>query len=152
MCSTATKNSTHGESLGMLLSLVKSELVRTMEQELAAQGIELRFNQFQALRRLSVMGPMSAGELARSLNHDGGGMTRLLDQLEAKDLLCRKPHPQDRRALRIELTPAGKTLCGQLTECSDRVAATVQSSLKLSERKQLHDFLRRILQTLRDFH
>lgn len=150
MCPLATNTATPKESLGMLMSLVKSELVRAMEKELAAQGIDLRFNQFQALRQLYVTGSMSAGELARSLNHDCGGVTRLLDQLESKGFLCRKPHPQDRRALRIKLTAAGDALCRQITDCSDAVMAAAQGALNAGERKQLHDYLQRILQTLRD--
>lgn len=150
MCLSPTTATAPDETFGMLLCLVKSELVRTMERALAAHGIELRFSQFQALRRLYVMGPMSAGDLARSLNHDGGGMTRLLDQLEARGLLCRKPHAQDRRALRIELTTAGETLCRQITVCSNDVMAIAQGALKVSERKQLHDYMQRVLHTLRD--
>lgn len=150
MCSTPTRTAAADENLGMLLSLVKSELVRALEKELVAKGIELRFSQFQALRRLSLIGPMSAGELARSLNHDCGGMTRLLDQLAAKGFLCRKPNPQDRRALRIELTAAGEAICRQLTICSNHVTAAAQQALTADERGQLNDYLQRILRTLRD--
>lgn len=137
------------ESLGILLGLVKSELVRALEQEIAEQGVELRFSQVQALKRLHLFGPMSAGELARSLGHDGGALTRLLDQLEEKGYLRRKPDPQDRRALRIELTAAGKSLCRELGGCSDRVMNAAQKSLGKDERRHLIDYLQRILTTLR---
>lgn len=137
------------ESLGILLGLVKSELVRAFEQELAEKGVELRFSQMQALRRLHLLGPMSAGELARSLGHDGGALTRLLDQLEDKDLLRRNPDPQDRRALCIDLTASGKRLCRELAGCSDRVMNAAQKSLDKNEQHHLIDYLQRILTTLR---
>ncbi|HET7300456.1 MAG TPA: MarR family transcriptional regulator [Oleiagrimonas sp.] len=137
------------ESLGILLGLVKSELVRALEQEIAEQGVELRFSQVQALKRLHLVGPMSAGELARALGHDGGALTRLLDQLEEKGYLRRKPDPQDRRALRIELTTTGKRLCQELRGCSDRVMNAAQKSLGKDERRHLIDYLQRILTTLR---
>jgi DNA-binding MarR family transcriptional regulator len=72
------------ESLGILLGLVRAEIVRAMEAELAAKNLDLRFTQFLILKRLARLGPMSASELARSVELDGGAMTRQLDQLERK--------------------------------------------------------------------
>jgi DNA-binding MarR family transcriptional regulator len=37
-------------------------------------------------------------------------MTKLLDRLESKGLLQRRPHPDDRRAVMIELTDEGRAL------------------------------------------
>jgi DNA-binding MarR family transcriptional regulator len=130
--------------------MVKSELVRALEHELAAQQVQLRFSQMQALKRLYHQGAMSAGELARALGHDGGALTRLLDQLEEKNYLRRQPDPQDRRALRIELTASGSELCRELDGCSRRVMAAAQQSLDKHEQERLIDYLQRILITLRD--
>lgn len=137
------------ESLGLLLGLVRAEIVRALEAELAAGGVELRFTQFVILKRLARLGPMSASELARAVELDGGAMTRQLDQLERKGYLRRCPHEQDRRALRIELTEAGHTLCGQLATCNDRVLEAAQRSLRPAERARLHDYLTRVLHALR---
>ena len=134
----------------MLLGLVRSEIVRAMEAELAAQEIDLRFTQFLILKRLARLGPMSASELARSVELDGGAMTRQLDQLEAKGFLRRTPHEQDRRALRLELPEVGDALWQRLTDCNDRVLEAAQRSLSLTEREQLHDYLERVLYALRD--
>lgn len=138
------------ESLGILLGLVRAELVRTMEAEIADKGLDLRFTQFLILKRLAVLGPMSATELARAVELDGGAMTRQLDQLERKGYLRRRPHEQDRRALRIELTTEGDALWQQLTSCNDRVLAAAQRSLDKTEREHLHGYLERVLHALRD--
>ena len=66
------------QTLGSLLGMVRSELVRAMEAELATVGVDLRFTPFLILKRLGVYGPMSASELARSVDLDGGAMTRQL--------------------------------------------------------------------------
>ncbi|MHA6205754.1 MarR family winged helix-turn-helix transcriptional regulator [Dyella soli] len=121
-----------------------------MEAELQSSGVDLRFTQFLILKRLAMMGPMSASELARAVELDGGAMTRQLDQLEGRGYLRRLPHEQDRRALRIELTPAGVELWGQMTPCNDRVLKAAQRALNNDERRQLHDYLHRVLQALRD--
>lgn len=138
------------ESLGVLLGLVRAEVVRAMEAEIADKGLDLRFNQFLILKRLAMLGPMSATELARAVELDGGAMTRQLDQLERKGYLRRCPHEQDRRALRIELTAEGDTLWHQLTSCNDRVLAAAQRSLNKTEREHLHGYLERVLHALRD--
>lgn len=138
------------ENLGVLLGLVRTEIIRSMETELAARGSELRFIQFLILKRLARLGPMSAGELARSVDLDGGAMTRQLDQLERKGYLRRCPHEQDRRALRIELTAMGNDLWQQLRRCGQRVMNVAQAPLDTTERAQLYDYLERVLHALRD--
>jgi DNA-binding MarR family transcriptional regulator len=141
---------TSQESLGVLIGLVRAELVRGIEAEIATKGLDLRFTQFLILKRLAVLGPMTATELARAVELDGGAMTRQLDQLEGRGYLRRHPHEQDRRALRIELTPTGNTLWQQLTGCNDRVLEAAQRSLSETESQQLHDYLERVLHALRD--
>jgi len=138
------------ESLGVLLGLVRAEMVKAMEAEIAAKGMDLRYTQFLILKKLAMLGPMSATELARAVELDGGAMTRQLDQLEGKGYLRRCPHEQDRRALRIELTRAGDELWKQLTSCNERVLKAAQRSLDKTERARLHDYLERVLLALRD--
>lgn len=133
-----------------MLSLVRAEIVRSMEDELTASGLDLSYTQFLILKKLAKLGPMSASNLARTVELDGGAMTRQLDQLERKGYLRRCPHAQDRRALRIELTEAGAAQSQQLTDCSARVLEAAQRSLGETERTQLHDYLARVLHALRD--
>ena len=150
MISPALLPASQKESLGVLLGLVRTEVVRAMEAELASTGADLRFTQFLILKRLARLGPMSASELARAVELDGGAMTRQLDQLERKAYLRRCPHEQDRRALRIELTADGDALWQRLTDCNERVLAAAQRSLDKTEQAQLHDYLERVLHALRD--
>jgi DNA-binding MarR family transcriptional regulator len=140
------------DSIGVLVGLVRGEIVRKLEAEMQAAGIELRFTQFLILKRLALMGPMSASELARAVELDGGAMTRQLDQLEGKGLLRRLPHEQDRRALRIELTPAGDDMWRQMTPCNEHVLDAAQKALNPTEREQLRDYLVRVLNALRDMN
>jgi DNA-binding MarR family transcriptional regulator len=138
-------------SLSMLLAMVRSELVRALEAEFARQAVDLSFTQYLILKKAQQLGAVSATELARSVELDGGAMTRQLDQLERKGYLRRSPHAQDRRALRIELTDAGRTLWQDTAlVCSDRVMAAAQRSLDKTESAQLHDYLERVLLALRD--
>ena len=141
----------HAPNLGMLLTMVRSEIVRAIEAELTAQGLDLSFTQFVILKKAQQLGPASATELARAVEIDGGAMTRQLDQLEHKGYLRRTPDARDRRALRITLTDAGnKVWRNTASVCSQRVMDAAQRSLDKSEQAQLHDYLQRVLRALRD--
>jgi DNA-binding MarR family transcriptional regulator len=140
-------------TLGWLLATVRAELVRAIEAEFADQSVDLSFTQYLILKKSQELGAVSATELARAVELDGGAMTRQLDHLERKGYLRRTPHAQDRRALRIELTEAGHTMWRDTAHvCSDRVMTAAQRSLNVTERAQLHDYLERVLNTLRDKH
>lgn len=141
----------HAPSLGMLLTTVRSEIVRAIEAELASQGLDLSFTQFLILKKAQLLGPVSATELARAVEIDGGAMTRQLDHLERKGYLRRTPDTQDRRALRITLTDAGnKVWQDTASDCSQRVMNAAQRSLDKTEQAQLHNYLHRVLRALRD--
>lgn len=140
-------------SLGMLIAMVRSEMVRAIETEMAAQGLELSFTQYLILKKAWQLEAPSATELARAVELDGGAMTRQLDQLEAKGYLRRTRHAQDRRALRIELTDEGYRVWQDIASiCSQRVLDAAQVSLSKTEQAQLYHHLERVLHALRDKH
>jgi DNA-binding MarR family transcriptional regulator len=58
-------------------------------------------------------GPLSPSALSGALLVATGTMTGRLDRLEKLELIRRVPHPTDRRALEIELTPHGRELVDQ---------------------------------------
>lgn len=51
---------------------------------------------------------------ARASYSDSGAMTRMLDRLEAKGLVCRVRNMDDRRVVNLELTEAGQQIAKQI--------------------------------------
>jgi DNA-binding MarR family transcriptional regulator len=51
---------------------------------------------------------LTMGELSQRLMVTGGNVTGITDQLESEGLVKRSPHPTDRRAFAVQLTPAGR--------------------------------------------
>jgi DNA-binding MarR family transcriptional regulator len=148
---TPTTDGASVNTIGMLLTMVRSELVRALEIEFAAANVDLSFTQYLILKKSHQLGAVSATELARAVEIDGGAMTRQLDQMELKGYLRRTPHAQDRRALRIELTDVGHQLWrNHASACSDRSMAAAQRTLDATEQAQLRDYLERMLSALRD--
>lgn len=66
--------------------------------------------QLWALRTIESMGGCSAGDLAERLCVHPSTITGVIQRLEEKRLIDRQKRPEDRRAVVLSLTPAGKKL------------------------------------------
>ncbi len=128
-----------------LIGQVRTEIVLIVERALTAAGVELNFSQFLALKRLGEDGSMTPSELAPILGCTTGALTRLLDKLERLGYLQRVPHPNDRRSLRLELTPSGREIHTRMVACADAAAKRAFSDITRSERRELHSLLIRVL-------
>lgn len=133
-----------------LIGRIRGELVLAIERALADSGVDLNFSQFLALKRLGEDGPMAPGELARCVHYSPGALTRLLDKLEHSGYLQRVPDPNDRRALRLELTATGRSIHKRMLACGNAAAERAFAGFSGVERQQLHALLERLLDHLYD--
>jgi len=145
----AETSSDRSFQLCRLIGRLRAEFVYAVEQEMGRQGVELNFTQFVALKLLGHEEPMTPVELARALHYNPGALTRLLDKLEQRGYLKRVPDPDDRRALRLELTTQGKALRKRVIGYCDAVASRIFEGTTAREREQLHDVLSRVLDGIR---
>jgi MarR family transcriptional regulator, organic hydroperoxide resistance regulator len=95
--------------------------------------------QATALRELT--GPMTMSELAERMSCEPSNATYVIDKLESQGLLERRPHPRDRRAKELVLTPDGAELREKLLELLSQDSPL--SSLTQREQGLLHDLLNR---------
>ncbi len=147
-CAAIPSNTPFG--LCRLIGRIRGELVLGIEQALAESGVDLNFSQFLALKRLAEDGPMAPGELARCVHYSPGALTRVLDKLEQSGYLQRVPDHNDRRALRLELTAAGRTVNKRMIACGNASAERAFSTISEAERLQLRSLLERVLDHLHD--
>lgn len=131
--------------LSRLVGRLRAELVSAGEQELDRSGCGLTFTQFLALKLLGDDASLTPVELARALHYSPGALTRLLDGLQERKLLCRRPDPADRRAVRLELTDTGKAMRRQALEVCAVAADRAFACLSPQEQDVLHALLARIL-------
>jgi DNA-binding MarR family transcriptional regulator len=80
----------------------------------AAQELGLTPGHVKALFALDAEVPRSMGELAEALVCDPSNATWLVDRLDERDLIERRPHPSDRRVKTVVLTAEGVTAKNQL--------------------------------------
>ncbi|MGP4048462.1 MarR family winged helix-turn-helix transcriptional regulator [Streptomyces sp. 2A115] len=77
------------------------------ELKVLLRDLELTDAQADALWRLSGEPEMTARRLAEKLHCDASTATSMIDRLEKHGLVRRVPHPTDRRAKILQLTPQG---------------------------------------------
>ena len=103
------------------------------------------FDVLATLRRQGSPYRLSPRELADASMLTSSGTTKRLDRLEGAGLITRKPDPDDRRGVLIELTPAGRKLIDaaypQHMANEDRLLAP----LTKAEQRQLAALLRKLL-------
>lgn len=149
MNQSAAASSESSFQLCRLIGRVRAGFVEAVESEMDRQGVDLNFSQFLALKLLGHETPMTPVELARALHYNPGALTRLLDKLEQRGYLRRVPDPDDRRALRLELTAQGRALRKRVIGYCDAVAGRTFACTTAREREQLHGVLSRVVEGMR---
>ncbi len=87
---------------------------------------------------------LKMGELSRRMMVSGGNVTGITDLLEREGLVVRIGDPDDRRALRVRLTPAGRKAFRSMAEAHERWIIDAMSVLDRTQLSQLNDLLGRI--------
>jgi DNA-binding MarR family transcriptional regulator len=103
----------------------------------------------QALAVLDGAGePLSPTEIARRLIISTASVTSLLDTLERRELVERRPDPNDRRGLLIAITPAAQRLVQQYVPQIVALQTAVMNDIDEHDRQQVIAVLRRIGQAI----
>ncbi len=89
-------------------------------------------------------------ELARVMGIEGPSLVRLLDNLEAKDLIVRKSSLQDRRGKTIHLTRAALPQLSSLKEIAATVRKTLLKDITQEELKICVRVFQKILEAPKD--
>ena len=84
-------------------------------------------------------------ELANVMGIEGPSLVRLLDSLEAKSLIERRPNPADRRAKTVHLTRKARTQLVKLREISSTVGEDLLSDVDDAQITQCMDGFDHIL-------
>jgi MarR family transcriptional regulator, 2-MHQ and catechol-resistance regulon repressor len=100
--------------------------------------------QFGVLEAILHKGPLSQRELGRKVLTSAGNMTDLIDKLESRGLVRRVRQKLDRRLVRVELTPGGRTLIEPLFIAHAGDIAGVMAALHDEELRELSALLKKL--------
>jgi MarR family transcriptional regulator for hemolysin len=132
-----------------LLFLVNdvARLFRTrFDQRARAQGMTRA--QWVILARLNVKPGLSQGEMASLLEVEPISVGRLIDRLEARGLVERRPDPTDRRVRRLHLLPAARPILDEIAKYRDLLSFEVLDGVDEDKREGLVDALLRMKNNL----
>ena len=131
------------ESVGWLMKRALISIAQAADRRLEPKGITQP--QWAALFMLQRCRASTVAELARETQTDPGAMTRLLDRLEAKGFCRRHRSTDDRRVVRVELTPEGDVAAQEVPIVLAQVLNEHLAGFSKTEWTQLKDMLRRMV-------
>jgi MarR family transcriptional regulator, organic hydroperoxide resistance regulator len=91
---------------------------------------------------------LAPGEIAAHLGLSTPTVTKATARMEAAGLLVRRPHPTDRRLVRIQLTKRGRSLQSEIDKEIERMTERALRSLSDRQRDQLIRLLSEIQRNL----
>jgi DNA-binding MarR family transcriptional regulator len=136
------------DSIGYLLKRTQRLMQERIEILFAEQGCTLQ--QWVVLMHLRDGLATTVADLCRDLHHDSGAMTRLIDQLESRNLLERRRNSEDRRVIELFITKDGNELLDQLIPTACGMLNSTLEGFSRDEVKVLQSSLRKILGRLED--
>ena len=121
------------------------ELFRSQKPRMVSAFAELDLT-MQSAHAVHIVPPggMTMRELADDLACDASNATGLVDRLEERGLMERRPDEKDRRVKRVFLTPAGRRLREKIETRFLRAPPAI-AALSAADQKTLRELLERAL-------
>ncbi len=130
-------------NLGLLLFLPYRFMESAVMAELKTHGHDLPLSHARVFQRINPAGSRM-NDLAEAAQVSKQTLTSIVDQLEGRGYVCRRPDPSDRRARLVSITDRGQELIDVSRPVIAAIEATWTSRLGRARTTQL----RRALTTL----
>jgi DNA-binding MarR family transcriptional regulator len=127
---------------GFLISRMGMVAQKRFAERLDSLGLTTRM--WGALNVLEAEGEITQHALGKCVGIDPSSMVSTIDELEAKGLVERRRHPNDRRAHALHVTAEGRQTLTRGRELARRAQDDLLAPLDPEERKQLHALLLRL--------
>ena len=149
MCQLPSDDQEQFLELWQLLLKVSFGLRKHMRQVLGQW--ELTGPQWRVFRALGEAGGsgMMAGQISECLAFTHGNTTGIVDKLEEMGLARRAPHPEDRRAILVQLTTGGQKVYREVRPAFEQRVGELLACLSPAEAAQCARLLGRLLEHLR---
>jgi DNA-binding MarR family transcriptional regulator len=110
----------------------------------------LTYGRLRLLQALHCGGPAIMRDLGDQLGVSPRNMTAMVDALEDAKLVVRRPHPTDRRATLVELSPSGNREAEQALEPQLDAMAELFGGFSAAEQQAFTDALARLGRAIQD--
>ncbi|MGQ0831957.1 MAG: MarR family winged helix-turn-helix transcriptional regulator [Microthrixaceae bacterium] len=112
-------------------------------------GLPISVTEAHALGELHDRGPLTQRQLAAALGLQKSTISRLVDQLEGRDLARRSPNPDDGRSVLVALTDNGTIRAGRLARGRRELFGDLIERLSVADRRTVIDGLTRLEEAAR---
>jgi homoprotocatechuate degradation regulator HpaR len=126
-------------SLPMALLRARENVMAPVRAMLADTG--LTEQQWRLLRVLSESGPLEATILSNRASLLLPSQTRIVQSMEARGLVVRRPHPSDKRRHTVEITQSGQEIIDENMDRAKEIARAFSSALGHNNFNTLLDLL-----------
>ena len=126
-------------NLGFVISDLQRLITTAMDKELKTLGLTRA--QLRIILHLSREDGLTQVRIAEDLQMGKVAVGGLLDRLQDKGLIQRRPHPTDRRATHIFLTPSAEALYKPIVESGRYVMDKMLIGISTDKQKALIDLL-----------
>ena len=113
-----------------------------------ARGLGLTRSQWLVINRLYRRAGATQSELADMLEVEKATAGRMVDRMEKKGWVARRPDARDRRVNRLFLTAEADLIQVQLAEIADRTVDDALALLSPQEREQFSKWMRQVKRQL----
>jgi len=104
----------------------------------------LRPVDFSVLSLIAHNPGITSRQLCTTLNIQPPNLVGMINQLQRRELITRRPHPHDGRAMGLHLTAAGKKMVKQAEVTASELEEATTARLTVAERKMLMQLLKKI--------
>jgi len=142
------KKSLRDKSLGAQMAIALQLMKRKNHQAIAKSGYKITMEQLVVLEILISHGDMNMTELSKTVWKQNANITRIVDKLEKRLLVERKPVEGDRRAYLISVTDDGKQLFKDVIPIVTNVYSNSTSNISKEEETVTLKVLNKIILNL----
>jgi DNA-binding MarR family transcriptional regulator len=146
MAMASSKSHPAAASVGFMLSTLGHAISRRFLH--ALEPLELHPREFAVLRAVKANDGQSQQTLAERLHIPPSRIVAIVDELESRGLVDRRPDPSDRRVWTIHLVRHGQTLLDDAFNIVIQHERAIGYALTAKERAQLLELLNRIAASL----
>jgi DNA-binding MarR family transcriptional regulator len=117
---------------------------RFAQARLSAAGIDITIDQWLVLKTIHESADVTLQQVGAAVFKDFGSVTRIVQLLERKGLLLRKPHPTDGRRSELALTSAGESVIRTVEPLAQANRRQALDGIDAEEVARLRALLKRI--------
>jgi DNA-binding MarR family transcriptional regulator len=117
--------------------------------DLRLEELGLNLSEAILLAYTQESGPLMQADLAKHMGVGRAAMGSLIDALENREWVERRPKPGDRRVWLIAITPSGEQVARQVTKIDETLRSELRAGIPRKDRRELNQLLNRLRENVR---